>query len=211
MSKTVNIFFNNREFSVGPNGEWCSIQNPDPLRLATMTALSWEGQGWIPSFYDTKNVLGFSSTGRLAKDRPAVVTEMEWFQNLNNWFEIARLAPGWFCHIDVFNAGFTPDAADALEKKFPNQCINAQYGTFCLGCLFVPKWYALRAIELVRLYDRGGVSDLPYIETVSDEHILRHLSNYVNVNVMSFAYANPDWKRYPLIHLMRSGMRHAKI
>lgn len=201
--KPVHIFYNAREWKDADGGKWGGYQGHDTHRLAMFAAESWARQGWEPRFYNTRETRGFGEFKRLRNDYPK--------EFYNVWFEMELRAPGWFSTIDVFNFGFGPGSADMLEKMAPPyQCINAQESTFATACIWVTPEFCRKAIDLVANYDAGEL-ELPPIELVSDEHVLRHHAKYwTPAGIMSFAYAQTGWQSFPLVHGARSCLQWFK-
>lgn len=160
-------------------------------KLALMCAQSWYQNGWETAFFKAPII-------RQYKRFPAAYGQI----GLNAWHAIAALAPGWFCHINVFNARFRTAMASTACRMIPCDKYALTAGmkpNFVASCFWCDVFFAREVIRLIDSYENGDF-DMPGIHEPGEESIITNRLPFGHLEMMSFGLSTERWEQFPLVY-----------
>lgn len=171
------------------------------LKLATVTRESWRRNGWTPEILrarDAENKLHLRGKLLAVGERcPA------WMYDFLP--ALYEKGGGWLTEADVFNNGFEPQDALAVEAESVGRIISLKAG-FGFGAIFLPHKLIPDLIQAVIGMDAGLIttrSEFPNIES-----FLRERQTAIGYDVIGFPFCEPDWQRRPLWHLTSPAIKN---
>lgn len=186
--KTVYILFDfdkeqlyrDSQTSGGPPSE------VDKVKVATLCELSWIRNNW--------------KVQRIKIDRDnywkrfsPVLGDYHW---LNNWWfkteQYETNEPQLFITADIFNNDYSP-------ITFPLHAASL-HKNFSCAAIYLKRGDSLKIRKALNAWNPS----VNFTEMMVNEYLKAQCLNF-----MSYAYAEPNWQIYPLIHLTRSSMQWA--
>lgn len=173
---------------------WGNYKNPESMKLAWLTAYSWEQKGF--------QIIPFKIQ-EASKYFKGWMLESEYKYNgflgsLIDYFDENKMEGVWFTSIDVVNQRLNYFANFLQGNDFI--CLNH---SFSMAAGYITSVGAEEMLGLLRKYDMGEYKRLQYN---FDEHVLRH---YFSGKVIYYDYMTfPPNMNGKLLHFSRSTLQH---